>query len=114
MEQAETSSGEDSSRYGTFEAAPEKASPEVSWGDQAPPSDAAIQHGIDSATPREASAGEDRRPLMADLMCGGNAPLTKDFLMAQSVDRLFGEEYDLSSAEVQSELHNLLEGADFI
>ena len=57
-------------------------------------------------------------PLMADLMSGPNSPLAKGFLMAQwraiPVDRIFGEHHDLSDSCVQTELHNTLQGADFI
>ena len=57
-------------------------------------------------------------PLMADIMSGPNAPLSKGFLMAQwrtiPVDRIFGAHHDLSDDKVQMHLHNMLPSADFI
>ena len=64
------------------------------------------------------TSDEPTLPLMADIMSGPNAPLTKGFLMAQwrtiPVDRIFGEHHDLSDVKVQMELHNLLTKADFV
>ena len=70
------------------------------------------------STCAEPAGGEETRPLMADIMCGPNAPLSKAFLMAQwrtiPVDRIFGEHHDLSDEKVQLRLHNLLPEAAFI
>ena len=89
--------------------------PEVSWVDTDWWSLRGIPTGeSDQTVAREVSAGEDvGTPLMADLMCGRNAPLAKAFLMAQwrviPVDRLFGEHHDLSATSIQIELHALLQ-----
>ena len=67
----------------------------------------------------EESAGEDADlPLMADIMSGPQAPLTKAFLMANwraiPIDRVFGEHHDLSDVKVQIDLHKKLKKADFV
>ena len=59
-----------------------------------------------------------RLPLMVDIMCGPNSPLTKGFIMAQwralPIDRLFGEHHDISDTGVQAGLHEQFKEADFM
>ena len=66
----------------------------------------------------EASGSDEPTPLMADIMSGPNAPLSKGFLMAQwrtiPVDRIFGDHHDLADERVQMRLHNLLPEAAFV
>ena len=64
------------------------------------------------------TSDEPTLPLMADIMSGPNAPLSKVSLMAQwrtmPIDRIFGEHHDLSDTSVQMELHNMLPEAAFV
>ena len=73
---------------------------------------------IPEAACEVSTSDEPAFPLMADIMCGPNAPLTRGFLLAQwrtiPVDRLFGDHHDLSDTKVQAELHELFKEADFI
>ena len=69
---------------------------------------------------REEPPGSDwgEAPLMVDIMCGPNAPLSKAFVLAQwriaVVDRVFGAEHNLADPQVQVEVQGILRGADFI
>ena len=57
-------------------------------------------------------------PLMADIMCGIHAPIASGFAMAQwrtiQIDKLFGNHHDIANANVQLQLHEQLQKADFL
>ena len=57
-------------------------------------------------------------PLVADLMCGPNAPLTRAFIMcgwrAMPIDRLLDTANDLADEAAQLKLHTALTEVDLI
>ena len=61
---------------------------------------------------------DQHAPIMADIMSGPNAPLTKAFIMAGwrtvTFDMLINKDHDLSETECQLMVHNALSVVDFI
>ena len=76
----------------------------------------------EEASPNDAdqfvSQDGDVSPIMADIMCGPNAPLAKSFIMAGwraiAVDLLIDPSHDLSDTCCQTTVHSRLAYVDFI